>query len=260
MKQNERNEPETEYIIGRNSVRELLRADGQVERLLVAKGQRAGSIGQLLGMARDRNIPLRELPKSRLDEIAAELGPDGRQGNHQGIIAQVPAFRYSEMGDIFARAEQSGKPPFIVVLDGVQDPQNLGAVIRSAEALGAHGVIIGKRRSASLTTAVLKASSGAAAHIPVVKVTNINRTLEELKRKNVWAVGADPAGRPLASANLKGAAALVIGGDGGGMSRLTRELCDLVVRIEMEGRTRSLNAAAAAGILLYEKKRQDGWE
>ncbi len=246
----------SEFIIGRNSVREALRAGEQIERILVVKNG-DGSIGQLLAMAKEANIIIREVPKSKLDEISADMGYDGKPGNHQGIAAQVPAFRYSEMQDILQLAEKRGEPPFIVVLDGVQDPHNLGAIIRSAEALGAHGVVIGKRRSASLTSAVYKVSSGAAEFIPVVKVTNINRTIAELKEQNIWAIAADMTGTPLSSANLTGATALVIGSEGTGVSKHTKELCDMAVCIDMAGQTQSLNAACAASVFLYEKRRQD---
>ncbi len=245
-----------EYIIGRNSVREALRAGSQIERIFVSKGGE-GSIGQLLAMAREANIIIREVPRAKLDEMAAGLGHEGKPGNHQGIIAQVPAFSYSDIEDIFARAEERGEPPFIMVLDGIMDPHNLGAIIRSAEALGAHGVVIGKRRSASLTGAVFKVSSGAAEFIPIVKVTNINRCIDELKAKNVWAVAADMDGQPLSKSNLKGAVALIIGGEGEGVSRLTKQLCDMTVTIDMAGRTQSLNAACAASVIAYEKRRQD---
>ncbi|MEA4853987.1 MAG: 23S rRNA (guanosine(2251)-2'-O)-methyltransferase RlmB [Christensenella sp.] len=246
-----------EYIIGRNSVREAIRSDQQIDKVFVQQGLADGSIRELLMLARQRKLVIASVPRAKLDELCAGLGIDGRVGNHQGIIVQVPAFKYSEMDDIFALAEMRGEKPFIMILDSIQDPHNLGAIIRSAEAIGAHGIILGKRRAASLTTAAYKVSCGAAQYIPIVKVTNINHAIEELKEKNVWVAAADMDGQPLAASDLRGAYALVIGGESEGIGKLTKELCDIVVKIEMNGKTSSLNAACAASILMYEKRRQD---
>ncbi len=247
----------SEYIIGRNSVREAIRAGEQIDRLLVVQGVTDGSIKEILMLARTAKIVVKEISRYKMDEMCAGMGHEGKTGNHQGIAAQVPAFKYSELEDVFQLAEYRGEEPFIIILDSVQDPQNLGAIIRSAEVMGAHGVIIGKRRAASLTPAAYKVSCGAAQYIPVVKVTNINQTIEELKKRNIWAVAADMDGMPLSTTNLRGAAALVIGGEGTGVSHHTKELCDLVVKIEMSGKTGSLNAACAASVVMYEKRRQD---
>ena len=247
----------SQYIIGRNSVREALRAGEQIDKLLVVSGQTDGSIKELINMARRNKIIVREISRYKMDELCAGMGPDGTTGNHQGIAAQVPAFRYSDLEDIYALAAEKGEDPFIIILDNIQDPQNLGAIIRSSEALGAHGVVIGKHRSASLTPAAFKVSSGAAAHVPIVKVTNINQTLEELKKRGIFAAAADMGGQPLSTANLTGGIALVIGNEGNGVSKHTKDLCDFLVRIEMSGKTESLNAACAASILMYEKRRQD---
>ncbi len=246
-----------EYIIGRNSVRAAIKSGDQIDRIYVAEGTTDGSIREILALARGARIVVREITRYKMDEICAGTGYGGKVGNHQGVVAQVPAFKYSEMEDIFDLAAVRGEEPFIIMLDGVQDPHNLGAIIRSAEALGAHGVIIGKRRAASLTTAVYKVSSGAAQYIPVVKVGNINQAIEELKKKNIWAIAADMGGQPLSATDLRGAVLLVVGGEGEGISKLTKELCDLVVKIELGGETPSLNASCAASILLYEKRRQD---
>lgn len=246
-----------EFIIGRNSVREAIRSGEQIDKIFFQQGLTDGSIRELLMLARGSKLVIVEVPRAKLDELCAGMGAEGHMGNHQGVVAQVPAFAYSNMEDIFALAEERGEQPFIVILDSIQDPHNLGAIIRSAEALGAHGVIIGKRRAASLTTAAFKVSCGAAQYIPVVKVTNINHTIEDLKKKNVWTAAADMDGQPLAKTDLKGAYALVIGGESEGVARLTKELCDVVVKIEMPGKTTSLNAACAASILMYEKRRQD---
>ncbi len=250
-------ETSSEFIIGRNSVREAIKSGAQIERILLIKDCSDGSIREILSLARDAKIIIREVTRTKMDEICATMGPNGKMGNHQGIAAQIPAFEYSQPEDIFALAESRGEKPFIIILDSVQDPQNLGSVIRSAEALGAHGIIIGKRRSASLTTAVYKVSCGAAQYIPIVKVTNLNRTIEEIKAQNVWVIAADMGGQEIQNANLTGAVALVIGGEDEGVSRLTKELCDMTVRINMNGKTTSLNAACAASIMMYEKIRQD---
>ncbi len=243
-----------EFIIGRNSVRELLRSESQIEKILVAQGATEGSIKELIALAKQRKVRIQEVPRAKLDELCSTFA---EHSNHQGVLAQVPAFEYSQMEDVFARAQEREEPPFLVVLDSVQDPHNLGAVIRSAEALGAHGVVFGKHRSASLTAAVYKVACGAAQYIPVVKVTNINQTIEELKKRNVWVAAADMEGQPLSKTDLTGALALVIGGEGEGVSKHTKQLCDFTVRIEMPGQTNSLNASCAASILIYEKRRQE---
>ena len=246
-----------EYIIGRNSVKEAIRAGEQIDKIYVMQGITDGSIKQILRMAREARVVVVEAPRYKLDEMSIGIGHSGKPGNHQGIVAQVPAFAYGELEDSFALAEERKESLFLIILDSIQDPHNLGAIIRSAEALGAHGIIIGKHRSASLTSAVYKVSCGAAQYIPVIKVTNINQTIEELKERNVWAVAADMEGQPLSQTDLKGAIALVIGGEGGGVSRHTKDICDIVTKIEMTGNTQSLNAACAASIVIYEKRRQE---
>ncbi|MDL2237536.1 23S rRNA (guanosine(2251)-2'-O)-methyltransferase RlmB [Christensenellaceae bacterium OttesenSCG-928-K19] len=250
-------ERNNDYIIGRNSVREAIKSGAQIDKVYVVEGITDGSIREILRLARDARVLVREVPRSKMDEMCSGMGYAGKPANHQGIAAQVPAFRYSELEDVFRYAEQSGREPFVVVLDSVQDPHNLGAVIRSAEALGAHGVVIGKRRSASLTAAAVKVACGAAEYIPVVKVVNINQTIEELKKRNIWVAAADMAGEPAGTCNLKGALAIVIGGEGEGVSKHTKELCDFTVGIELWGKTESLNASCAASILFYEKMRQE---
>lgn len=246
-----------EYIIGRNSVREAIRSGSQIDRIYVLEGISDGSIRELLTMARRNKIIVKEVNRYKMDELCIGLGHDGKVGNHQGIVAQVPAFLYSTIEDVFEYAKKCGSDPFFVLLDGIQDPHNLGAVIRSAEALGAHGVVFGKRRSASLTSAAYKVSCGAAQYIPVVKVSNINQTIEELKKRNVWIAAAEAEGMPVQQANLTGPFAIVIGGENEGVARLTKELCDMTVSIDMPGHTTSLNASCAASILIYEKKRQE---
>lgn len=247
----------SELIIGRNSVREAIKKGEQIDKILVVQGLMDASIKEILLLARQNKVVVVETSRYKLDEMCTGIGHEGKIANHQGIVAMVPAFKYSEMEDIFELAHARGEHPFIVMLDSVQDPQNLGAIIRSAEVLGAHGVIIGKRRSATLNSAAYKVSCGAAQYIPIVKVTNINAAIAALKEKGVWIVAADMDGQPLSATNLKGSVAIVVGSEGEGISRLVRENCDMVVKIEMGGQVGSLNAACAASIILYEKRRQD---
>jgi 23S rRNA (guanosine2251-2'-O)-methyltransferase len=185
-------------------------------------------------------------------------GHGGKTGNHQGIIALVPPIEYAEIKDMLELAKARGEAPFVVVLDGIEDPHNLGSIIRSAECAGAHGVIIPKRRAASVTTSVGKASAGAVEYIKIAKVTNIQSALEELKKAGLWIVGTSSHGTPMAKANLKGPIALVIGSEGDGMAPLTARNCDLVVSIPLRGKIESLNASVAAAVLMFEKLRQDG--
>jgi len=247
----------SELIIGRNGVREAIKNGEQIDKILVVQGLMDASIREILLLARQNKVVVVETSRYKLDEMCAGLGPNGKTANHQGIVALLPAFKYSEMDDIFELSAARGENPFIIILDSIQDPQNMGAIIRSAEVLGAHGVIIGKRRSATLTSTVYKVSCGAAQYIPIVKVTNISTTIAELKLRGVWIVAADMEGQPLAATDLKGSIAIVIGGEGEGISRLVRENCDIAVRIEMGGQVSSLNAACAASVIMYEKRRQD---
>ena len=247
----------SELIIGRNGVREAIKNGEQIDKILVVQGLMDGSIREILLLARQNKVVVVETSRYKLDEMCTGLGPGGKVANHQGIVALLPAFKYSEMDDIFELAQARGENPFMIILDSITDPQNMGAIIRSAEVLGAHGVIIGKRRSATLSSTVYKVSCGAAQYIPVVKVTNISTTIAELKLRGVWIVATDMEGQPLAATDLKGSIAIVIGSEGEGISRLVRENCDLTVKIEMGGQVNSLNAACAASIIMYEKRRQD---
>lgn len=247
----------SELIIGRNGVREAIKKGEQIDKILVVQGLMDASIKEILILARQNKVVVVETSRYKLDEMCTGIGPDTKIANHQGIVALVPAFKYSEMDDIFELAQARGEHPFIIIPESVQDPQNLGAIIRSAEVLGAHGVIIGKRRSATLNTTTYKVSCGAAQYIPIVKVTNISTTIAELKLRGVWIVAADMDGQPLSATNLKGSIAMVVGSEGEGISRLVRENCDIVVKIEMGGQVNSLNAACAASIIMYEKRRQD---
>lgn len=247
----------SEIIYGRNSVKEAVKKGDQIDKLYIVSGAADNALKEILTLARQKHIVISEVSKYKIDEMCEGLGPGGKIGNHQGIAAIIPAYKYSEMEDVFALAEKRGEKPFIVILDSIQDPQNLGAIIRSAEVLGAHGVVIAKRRAALLNYAAYKVSCGAAQYIPIVKVTNLNSTIADLKEKGVWIISADMQGEPLSRVDLTGATAIVIGGENDGVSRLVRENSDVVVSIEMGGNVNSLNASVAAGIMLYEKKRQE---
>lgn len=232
---------EGDFIIGRNSVREAIKTGEQIDKLMILQGAKDGSIVEILALAREHKVVVQEVPRMKLDEICAHLNADGRIANHQGVVAQIPAFRYSEMEDIFALADLKGEKPFIIILDGIQDPHNLGAIIRSGEALGAHGVIIGKRRCAMLSSAAYKVSSGAVQYIPIVKVTNINQTISELKKQNIWVAGTDTQGQEISKSDLSGALAIVIGNEGEGLSQNIKENCDFCVKIDMPGKTTPKN-------------------
>ena len=236
-------------IEGRNPVLEALRSKRTIEKLLVAKGAGEGSIREIIGKAREKGIVIQEVNRQRLDEISS-------YNAHQGVIAYVTRYEYVEVEDLIKRGEDKGEPPFIVILDEITDPHNLGAVIRTAECCGAHGVIIPKRRSVGLTPAAVKASAGAVEYLPVAKVTNLVNTLEELKKLGFWIAGADTEGSSYTSQDLTGPIALVVGSEGRGISRLVKEKCDFLVSIPVKGSIESLNASVAAGILMYEVVRQ----
>ena len=244
-------------IIGRNSVREAIKSDRDIDAILVAKGKIDGSLRETIGLAKRKGIPVKEVPVSRLDEMSIPFGYHGKPANHQGIAAQIPSFSYSELEDIFVKAEKRNQPPFMLMLERITDPHNLGAIIRSAEVMGAHGVIIPKRRSAMLTAAAMKAACGAAEYLPVVKVSNLSDTIAKLKERNVWVAAADMDGETADKTNLTGALCLVIGSEGEGVSELVRRNSDFIVSIPILGTINSLNASAAAAVLIYEKQRQE---
>ena len=229
-------------IVGRNPIREAVKNGRELERILVQRGELSGSAREIVAKARERHIVVQEVDKARLDAIYP---------NHQGMIAYASAASYSTVDDMFADAEAKGEKPFLIVLDGIPDPHNLGAIIRTAECAGAHGVIIQQRRSVGLTPAAVKAAAGAAEYMKVAKVVNITRTLAELKERGVWVIGADMDGQKLSETDLTGATALVIGAEGEGISRLVKDECDLTVALPMRGHIDSLNASVAAGVLMY---------
>lgn len=249
-----------DIIYGRNAVKTAIREGRSIDKLIASKELNDPSVREILTLAAQHHIAIVRADRRKLDNLAMPYGHDGRPANHQGVVAVAAAIDYASLEDILENAKQRGEPPFIVILDGITDEGNLGSLIRSAEVLGAHGVVMGKRRSASLSAVAYKASSGAAEMLPVAKVTNLIATIEELKSKNMWIVGADMEGKDAAQIDLKGAIAIVIGSEGNGLSRLVRENCDFLARIPMKGKIGSLNAAVAAAVLMYEKIRQDALE
>lgn len=236
-------------IVGRNAVREALRAGRDMEKLLVSRGEATGSLREILALAREKGVVVQEVDRRRLDEMAE---------NHQGVAALASMYAYSTLEEILALAREKGEPPFLVVLDGITDPHNLGAIVRTAECMGAHGVILPERRAVGLTPAAMKAAAGALEWIKVARVTNLTRALETLKAQNVWTYATDMDGEDYRRVNFSGGCALVIGAEGQGVSRLVRETCDQIVSIPMKGHIDSLNASVAAGVILAEIARQRG--
>ena len=236
--------PETpeNLLVGRNPIREAIKAGREIEKLLVARGDLSGSAREIVAKAREARIVVQEVDRSRLDAIYP---------NHQGLIAYASAARYAQLEDIFDRAAERHEDPFIVILDGVTDPHNLGAIIRTAECVGAHGVIVPERRSAGLTPAAVKAAAGGCEYMNVVRVVNLNRTLEELKERGVWIVGTTLSGENALRADLTGPIALVIGSEDTGIADLTLKKCDRLLSLPMAGHLDSLNASVAAGVMMY---------
>ena len=239
----------SEQIEGRNAVLEAFRSGKCVDKLFILDGCQDGPVRTIAREARKTDTIINYVSKERLDQLSETRA-------HQGVIAQVAAYEYATVEDILAKAEEKGEPPFIFLLDNVEDPHNLGAIIRTANLAGAHGVIIPKRRADGLTSTVAKTSAGAINYTPVAKVTNLVRTIEELKEKGIWFVCADMGGDTMYQLNLTGPIGLVIGNEGEGVSRLVREACDFTASIPMKGDIDSLNASVAAGVLAYEIVRQ----
>ena len=240
--------PEDEHILaGRNPIREALKAGRPVEKLLVASGELSGAAHEIIRLAREAGAVVQQVDRARLDQIYPA---------HQGMLAYVAAVPYVALEDMLAAAAEKGEAPFLILLDGITDPHNLGAIVRSAECAGAHGVVIPERRAAGLTPTAAKAAAGALNHMPVARVKNLNRTLEALKAEGIWVIGTAMNGEDAFAADLTGPVALVIGSEGDGVSRLTLEKCDRTVSLPMKGHIESLNASVAAGILMYEIVRQ----
>ena len=239
----------SDQIEGRNAVLEAFRSGRCVDKLFILDGCQDGPVRTIAREARKKDTIINYVSKERLDQLSETRA-------HQGVIAQVAAYEYSTVEEILEKAEEKGEPPFLVLLDNVEDPHNLGAIIRTANLAGAHGVIIPKRRSVGLTSTVAKTSAGALNYTPVAKVTNLVRTIEELKEKGIWFVCADMGGESMYRLNLTGPIGMIVGNEGEGVSRLVREACDFTASIPMKGDIDSLNASVAAGVLAYEIVRQ----
>jgi 23S rRNA (guanosine2251-2'-O)-methyltransferase len=239
-----------DQIEGRNSVLELLESDKDINKIFVSRGEKHGSINKILAIAKEKRIVVVEVDKSKLDEMS-------QTENHQGVIAIVPPFEYCEVDDILNYAKEKNEKEFIVILDGIEDPHNLGSIIRTAETAGVHGIIIPKRRAASVNSTVNKVSAGAVEYMKIARVNNINETIKYLKDNGVWICGTDmDTSTEYYNQDLTGPIAIVIGSEGFGMSRLVKENCDFLVKIPMKGKITSLNASVSAGIVMYEALKQ----
>ena len=249
---NKNQQPEfrEDILEGRNPVFEALKSGRQIDKILIASGEKHGSITRILALAKEKRILVNEVLRAKLDAIS-------QTDSHQGIIAYVAAATYVSIEDILQRAADKGEPPFVIVCDSLNDAQNLGSILRTAECCGVHGVIIPKHRSVGLSAIAAKVSAGASEYMPVAKVTNLSAALEKLKAAGLWVCGTDAeATESIYKSNLKGALAIVIGSEGYGMSRLVKDNCDFLVSIPMTGQISSLNASVAAGVLMYEAVRQ----
>lgn len=236
-------------IEGRNPVIEALQSGREIDKIWISKGEKEGSIKKIIALAKENKVVVQEVEKAKLDTLS-------ETGRHQGVIAFAAAHEYVDVEDILEKALDKQEDPFIIIVENVTDPHNLGAILRTANAAGAHGVIIPKRRAVGLTATVAKASAGAVEYVPVAKVTNIARTIENLKKQNIWVAAADMDGEVYFKSNLTGPIALVIGSEGEGISRLVKEKCDFVVSMPMYGEINSLNASVAGSLLMYEVVRQ----
>lgn len=239
----------SDKVIGRNPVLEAIKSGRPIDKIIVKKGHLEGSIVPIIKKAREAGIVVQEVEHRRLDMVA-----EGE--NHQGIIAYVSPYGYSSVGDILDSAKAKGEPPFIIICDKITDPHNLGAILRTANCVGAHGMIIPKHGSAGLSSVAAKTAAGAAEYTPVAKVTNLASTIDSLKKEGLWIAAADMDGGSMYGTDLTGPLAIVIGSEGSGISRLVKEKCDLIVSIPMNGQINSLNASVAAGVLMYEALRQ----
>jgi 23S rRNA (guanosine2251-2'-O)-methyltransferase len=239
----------SDYIIGKNPVIEALKSERDINKIWIAEGSNRGQMNLITSLAKEGNVLVQFVPKKKIDQMV--------EGNHQGVVAQVAAYEYAEVDDILAAAEKRNEAPFIILLDELEDPHNLGSILRTADAVGAHGVIIPKRRAVGLTATVAKASTGAIEYIPVARVTNLARTIDELKDRGVWIVGTDAKGKEdYRNVDGKMSIGLVIGSEGRGMGRLVKEKCDFLLHLPMQGKVTSLNASVAASLLMYEVYRK----
>lgn len=240
---------DNEFILGKNPIIEALRAGRSINKILIAEGSNKGQMQQLNQMAKQNGIIVQHVPKKKLDQLVA--------GNHQGVVASVAAYKYAELEDLFYVAEKKGEDPFFLLLDEIEDPHNLGSILRTADAAGVHGVIIPKRRAVGLTGTVAKLSTGAIEYIPVARVTNMSQTVDELKERGVWIVGTDASGKQdYRQMDVGMPVGIVIGSEGKGIGKLIKSKCDFLVRLPMAGKVTSLNASVAAGLLMYEVYRK----
>jgi 23S rRNA (guanosine2251-2'-O)-methyltransferase len=239
-----------EFIAGRNSIMEALQSGRSINRVFVAKGERQGSIIQIVALAKEKGLVVQEVDKAKLDAMTGGI-------RHQGVVASVAPVEYAELDDILARASEQGEDSFLVLLDELEDPHNVGAILRTADAAGVHGVLLPKRRSCPLSGAVAKTSAGAVEYVPVARIGNVVQTIKQLQKQGFWVVGADMSGeKDYFDADLSGPIVIVVGSEGQGLGRLVRESCDLLVRIPMLGKISSLNASVACSLMLYEVMRQ----
>ncbi|WP_100374426.1 23S rRNA (guanosine(2251)-2'-O)-methyltransferase RlmB [Bacillus sp. FJAT-45037] len=235
-----------EFILGKNPVIEALRAGHTINKIWIAEGSQKGQMTKLIELAKEQGVLIQNAPKKKLEQLVDS-------SNHQGVVASIAAYEYAEMDDLFKVAKERGEEPFFLILDELEDPHNLGSIMRTADAAGAHGIIIPKRRAVGLTQTVAKASTGAIEYIPVVRVTNIARTMDDLKKKGLWFAGTDASGKEdYRQASFDMPIGLVIGSEGKGISRLIKEKCDFLIQIPMVGKVTSLNASVAASLLMYE--------
>lgn len=241
---------EENQIEGRNSVIELFKSGKDINKLFVQRGEKHGSILEIIKLAKNNKVIIAEIDKSKLDKMS-------QTHNHQGVIAIIPPYEYCEVDDILENAKQKNEDPFILILDQIEDPHNLGSIIRTAECSGVHGIIIPKRRAAQVNSTVNKTSAGAAEYVKIARVNNLNETINYLKEKNIWIYGTDAQGSSYYDEqDYKGGIGIVIGSEGFGMSRLVRENCDFLIKIPMKGKINSLNASVSAAIVMYEVMKQ----
>lgn len=239
-----------DQVEGRNAVIELLESGRDINKIFISNGEKHGSINKIINMAKQRKVLITEVNKSKLKEMA-------KTENYQGVIAIVPPFEYCDVDDIIEEAKKRNEPPFIVILDGIEDPHNLGSIIRTAETAGVHGIIIPKRRAASVNSTVAKVSAGAVEYMKIARVNNLNETIKSLKENGIWICGTDISTNTYYDKqDFTGPIAIIIGSEGFGISRLVKENCDFLVKIPMKGKITSLNAAVSAGIVIYEAVKQ----
>ena len=245
------NSEDAEYediVAGRNAILELLKSDKDINKIFISRGERHGSINEIIARAKEKRVVLVEVEMSKLDNMAE---------NHQGVVAVVPPFNYCEVEDILELAKERNEDPFVLILDGIEDPHNLGSIIRTAETAGVHGIIIPKRRTAQVNSTVVKVSTGATSYVKVARVNNLNDSIRKLKEEGLWVIGTDGDAETMYyNQDLKGPLAIIIGSEGFGMSKLVKENADILIKIPMKGKITSLNASVSAGIVIYEALRQ----